>query len=95
MVQSKKKEDGPCFLFGRRDKERMNGVLTPSSTIMWAPLLQPYLLYLPMPARSSCQPGGRSSPGVAGSEPRQALLFESVSEYEFPVARVDSRTQEL
>ena len=31
---------------------------------------------------------------VAGSEPRQALLFESVSEYGSPVARVDSRTQE-
>ena len=32
--------------------------------------------------------------GVAGFEPRQALLFESVLEYESPVAQVDSRTQE-
>ena len=31
---------------------------------------------------------------VAGSKPRQALLFESVLEYMSPVARVDSRTQE-
>ena len=31
---------------------------------------------------------------VAGSEPRQELLFESVSEYGSPVAWVDSRTQE-
>ena len=31
---------------------------------------------------------------VAGSEPRQALLFEVVSECVSPVARVDSRTQE-
>jgi hypothetical protein len=29
-----------------------------------------------------------------GSEPRQALLFESVSEYVSPVARVDSTTLE-
>ena len=32
--------------------------------------------------------------GVTGLEPWQALLFESVSEYVSPVARVDSRTQE-
>jgi hypothetical protein len=32
--------------------------------------------------------------GVVGLEPRQALLFEVVSEYVSPVARVDSRTQE-
>ena len=31
---------------------------------------------------------------VAGSEPRQALLFEVVSECVSPVVRVDSRTQE-
>ena len=31
---------------------------------------------------------------AAGSKPRQALLFESVSEYVSPVARVDLRTQE-
>ena len=31
---------------------------------------------------------------IAGSEPQQALLFEMVSEYASPVARVDSRTQE-
>jgi hypothetical protein len=31
---------------------------------------------------------------AAGLKPRQALLFESVSEYVFSVARVDSRTQE-
>ena len=29
-----------------------------------------------------------------GLEPRQAVLFESVSEYGYPVTRVDSRTQE-
>ena len=29
-----------------------------------------------------------------GTEPRQALLFESVSEYRSPEVRVDSRTQE-
>jgi hypothetical protein len=33
-------------------------------------------------------------PAIVGSEPRQTLLFELVSEYVFPVARVDSRTQE-
>jgi hypothetical protein len=31
---------------------------------------------------------------VAGSKPRQALLFESMLEYVSLVARVDSRTQE-
>ena len=31
-------------------------------------------------------------PSVAGSKPQQTLLFESVSEYVSPVARVDSRT---
>jgi hypothetical protein len=36
----------------------------------------------------------RQTVGVAGSEPRQAWLFESVSEYVSPVARVDLRTQE-
>ena len=35
-----------------------------------------------------------SAEAVTGSEPRQALLFELVSEYGSPVARVDSRTQE-
>ena len=33
-------------------------------------------------------------PAIAGSEPRQALLFESVSEYGSPVAQVDLGTQE-
>ena len=32
--------------------------------------------------------------GIAVSEPRQALLFESMLEYVSPVAQVDSRTQE-
>ena len=36
----------------------------------------------------------RKMDGVVGLEPQQALLFESVSEYVSPVARVDSRTQE-
>jgi hypothetical protein len=35
-----------------------------------------------------------TTPIVAGSKPRQALLFEVVSEYVSLVARVDSRTQE-
>ena len=34
------------------------------------------------------------SPSVAGSEPHQTLLFETVSEYVSLVARVDSGTQE-
>jgi hypothetical protein len=43
---------------------------------------------------AECTCDGLGDATVVRSKPRQALLFESVSEYVSPVARVDSRTQE-
>jgi len=65
--------DGPCFLFGRRN--RMDGILTPSSTVLWAPHVNcgPHQLDLSSSPSSSTAGPPLASPSPA-HHPSRPLL---------------------